>query len=281
MLSELLKDITFVAFDLETTGLHAGKERIVEIGAIRFGLDGVQQATFSQVLNPQVHMSEEVMNVHHIRQEMVEGAPTFESCWPRFLSFISGSVLLAHHAAFDIAFLKAEALRLNLDLPDVFVIDTFPLAKACFPEARSYALGRILTHLELPMEGPAHRALPDAVACQTLFKACIARAGDAHQTLTAFYDAFPRARLGTRVAPCDIFQLEIWNALEQALHQQLPIVITYTNSRKKREQREITPLFLGGYQAYAYVDAFCQKRQSQRRFYLHRIAECKSKITKA
>jgi DNA polymerase III epsilon subunit family exonuclease len=279
VLNKPLHALTFVALDLETTGLNAGKDRIVEIGASRFGLDGFQSASFSQLLNPELQMSEEVMNVHHICQEAVEHAPRFESCWPRLLSFISGSVLLAHNAAFDIAFLKAEVLRLHLDLPDAFVIDTFPLAKACFPEARSYALGRILAHLELPMEGTAHRALPDAVACQMLFQACVARAGDSRQTLSAFYDLFPRARLGTRAAPFDVSQLEIWSALEQALHQQSPIVITYTNTRKKREDREITPLFLGGYQAYAYVDAFCQKRQSQRRFYLNRIAGCKFKIT--
>lgn len=281
MLHRPLHALTFVALDLETTGLNAGKDRIVEIGASRFDLQHLSRDTFSQILNPGLQMSEEVINVHHISQATVDRAPDFESCWPRLLSFLSDAVMLAHHAAFDLAFLKVEASRLGVDLPDILVIDTFPLARACFPEAQSYALGRILEHLRFPMEGPAHRALPDAVACQTLFKACVARVGDSTQSLGEFYDAFPRTRLGTHMTPVGVFQREIWEALERALHQQSSICITYTNSRKKREEREITPLFLGGYQSYAYVDAFCQKRQSQRRFYLDRIAECKSKITKS
>lgn len=278
LLDTTLNAISFVAIDLETTGLNAGKDRIVEIGASRFSLQGVEQSSFSQILNPHLQMPEEVINVHHIAQESVDRAPDFESCWEHFLSFISGSVLLAHHAAFDIAFLKSETLRLGLELPEAFVIDTFPLAKTCFPEARSYALGRILNHLGLPMQGAAHRALPDAIACQELFETSIARCGDPEQTLSHFYDRFPRARLSTHPAPLDTSQLEVWRSLERALHAQTQIVMTYTNSRKKREEREVIPLFLGGYQEYAYVDAFCQKRQSQRRFYLNRIAECKFKV---
>lgn len=276
LLDKALNTISFVALDLETTGLNAGTDRIVEIGASRFCLQGVQQSSFSQIINPHLQMPAEVINVHHIAQETVDCAPDLESCWAHFLSFISGSVLLAHYAAFDIAFLKAESRRLGLVLPEAFVIDTFPLAKACFPEARSYALGRILNHLGLPMQGDAHRALPDAMACQNLFETSVMRCADSEQTLGHFYKHFPRARLSTHPAPLGSPQLEIWRALEHALHTQTQIVMTYTNSRKKREEREITPLFLGGYQEYAYVDAFCKKRQSQRRFYLSRIAACKS-----
>lgn len=272
-----LQDLSFLAFDLETTGLNVAQDRIVEVGASRFSLQsGPTTACYSQILNPHQRMSETVIQVHHIPQAVVDKAPDFERCYPDFLKLAEGTVLIAHHAAFDISFLKAEAARLGLELPSFFVIDTFPLAKACFPEASSFALGRLIDYLGLSMEGDAHRALPDAMACQALFKACLWRTGIATLTLEAFYARFPRTRLSTHV---EAEQSALWNVLQQALSQQSTVWIGYTNSRKKQEQREITPLFLGGHGAYAYVDAFCHLRQAQRRFYLSRIIQCKNTLS--
>lgn len=272
-----LQDLVFLAFDLETTGLNVAQDRIVEMGASRFS----EQAHFieqryAQVVNPHVLMSPEVIQVHHISQQEVDTAPDFEVAYEGFLTLAENAVLVAHHAAFDLSFLKAEAARLGAELPPFFVIDTFPLAKACFPEAPSFALGRLMSHLKLTMEGEAHRALPDAIACQALFKACVRQAGVQDLSLAEFYERFPRTRLSPRV---EDEQSELWGLLQEALNQQQKISIAYTNSRKKQQQREITPLFLGGHGLYTYVDAFCHLRQAHRRFYFSRIAECKKPLS--
>ena len=49
--SKPVGDFTFVAFDFETTGLHAARDRIVEFGAVRFAV-GRELATFQQMANP-------------------------------------------------------------------------------------------------------------------------------------------------------------------------------------------------------------------------------------
>lgn len=277
ILNYSLHDLAFLAFDLETTGLNVAQDRIVEIGACRFtGDDKLAEQRYTQVVNPHQVMSPEVIQVHHISQQVVDAAPDFDVAYEGFLKLAENTVLVAHHAAFDISFLKAEAARLGAELPALFVIDTFPLAKACFPEAPSFALGRLMAHLGLVMEGDAHRALPDAMACQALFKACLRQAEAQDLTLADFYERFPRTRLDTQV---EAEQSELWNCLQQALNQQTTISICYTNSRKKQQQREITPLFLGGHGLYTYVDAFCHLRQAHRRFYFSRITECKKKLS--
>lgn len=274
-----LTQLQFLAFDLETTGLNVAEDRIVEIGASRFTLGQEilqgQRETYAQVLNPHLQMSEEVIAVHHIPQQAVDRAPDFEQIYEQFEQFSQDTVFLAHHAAFDMAFLRAELHRMGKSLPPLFVIDTFPLAKACFPEEASYALGRLVDALGLTMEGDAHRALPDAIACQKLFLACILRQQLQEETLASFYARFPRVRLSTQA---ETQHSELWKCLEKALENHQDISIFYTNSRKKKKERRIRPLFLGGSGEYAYVDAFCHFRQSQRRFYLNRISNCKTEI---
>lgn len=277
ILNRSLQELAFLAFDLETTGLNVAQDRIVEIGAYRFMGNGtLTEQRYAQVVNPHQLMSPEVIQVHHIPQQVVDAAPDFDVAYAAFLNLAENAVLVAHHAAFDISFLKAEAARMGAELPPLFAIDTFPLAKACFPEAPSFALGRLMAHLGLVMEGDAHRALPDAMACQALFQACL-RQAEAHAlTLGDFYERFPRTRLSTQV---EAEQSELWSRLQQALSEQAKISICYTNSRKKQQQREITPLFLGGHGLYTYVEAFCHLRQAHRRFYFSRITECKNKLS--
>jgi DNA polymerase-3 subunit epsilon len=68
-----LTDITFVAFDTETTGLHPMMHRLVEIGAIRFRLTGREVATFQTLINPQTPIPPDLQQVHGITDAMVRG----------------------------------------------------------------------------------------------------------------------------------------------------------------------------------------------------------------
>ena len=66
-----LTDITFLAFDTETTGLQPIVHRLVEVGAVRFRLDGHETATFQQLIDPHLPISPEVQHVHGITDRMV------------------------------------------------------------------------------------------------------------------------------------------------------------------------------------------------------------------
>src|SRR5262245_11712269 len=117
-----LDEIPFVAFDTETTGLHAS-DRLVELGAVRFR-GGLIEGEFVAVVNPGVPIPQGATAVHGIRDEDVAGRPRAAEVLPSFLSFIEGAALVGHNAPFDVRVLALELLRAGLRLPDNPVLDT-------------------------------------------------------------------------------------------------------------------------------------------------------------
>ncbi len=195
----------FVAFDLETTGLDASKEHIVEIGAVRFEKRGIV-GRFSVLVNPGVPMPEAASKVNGISDAMLEGAPLIGEVMGDFLRFIKGCVLVAHNATFDCGFVNAELARLTaaakkreadqgqgslLDgeeeaespvaaatyappfssLPNR-IVDTLPYAKEAFPGRWKYSLQELASFLNIQAKD-AHRAEDDARVCMELFVKCI------------------------------------------------------------------------------------------------------------
>ncbi len=282
MLDTPLEKLSLVAFDLETTGLTLAADRVVEIGAVRFSLAAHEPSTFSMLVNPHLQMKPEIIAIHHISQDMADAALPAKQVLPQFIAWLQEKetlpVMIAHHAAFDISFLMQEARRVDIELPELYVIDTFPLARQCFPGLPSYSLQNLLTTLELPTNSNAHRALPDAVACQMLFQACVLKHQLGKLSLGDFYQKYPRTRLSTHETPAET---EVFAALQRAILKQKDVEITYLNSRKKKNTRSITPQLLGGYGSEQYVDAYCHLRKTRRRFYLKRIVEYKIGLIKS
>lgn len=121
------------------------------------------------------------------------------------------------------------------------------------------------------MVGPAHRALPDAQACGDLFLACLQALNLPLETpLSQLLAQFPQIRVGLGL---EAGNSQIHTALLGAIESQQDVAITYHNARKEILERRITPLLLGGYGRFAYVEAFCHLRQENRQFRLDRIQQ--------
>ncbi len=75
--------MTFVSFDLETTGFIAGVDRIVEIGAIRF-INGTVDSVYSTLVDPLIEIPEGASRVNGISNDMVRGKPTIDKLLPSF-----------------------------------------------------------------------------------------------------------------------------------------------------------------------------------------------------
>ena len=176
----------YLALDFETTGLDPARERVVEIGAIRFvpvtaGLSGAEgrRATelgaMASLVKPGIRMPREVIAIHGITDEDVEDAPPFKEVAPALSALASGAYIVAHNAPFDLAFLRAELARAGLPPPLNPVIDTRLLAKAAFPGLSSYRLVHLASRFGIE-PGRAHRALDDARTCMDLLVLCASRA---------------------------------------------------------------------------------------------------------
>jgi DNA polymerase-3 subunit epsilon len=192
----------FVVFDLETTGLDPKKDRIVEIGAVKFDQHGLN-ARFSVLINPGISMPFAASQVNHITDEMLKDKASLEDVLPDFIRFIDDTILIAHNSNFDCSFIN-EALSkmfqqekkldetengLGLFNSDALshqeqfwsppfssmpnkVIDTIPLAKQIFPGRWKYNLQDLSRDLGIQSKD-AHRAEDDARVCMEIFLKCI------------------------------------------------------------------------------------------------------------
>ncbi len=154
----------YVALDLETTGLDAKRDAIIEIGAVRFQGNRVLDR-FVTFVNPQRAIPLRVQQITNIRNSDVADAPALERVIPELLAFVRGDVtaLVAHNAAFDLGFLQSAGV--NFQRP---VLDTFELATILLPGASSYNLGELCRLRGITLTD-AHRALDDAEATAQLF----------------------------------------------------------------------------------------------------------------
>lgn len=258
----------FTALDFETTGLSAARDRVVEIGAVRFKLGRIE-AEYATLVQPQVPIPELVIGVHGITDADVAEAPTFAAQAGAYTAFLGQSVLLAHHAAFDVAFHTCELRRAGLEPQQQLVLDTYHLARKVFPAAPSYKLSALLEWQGIAM-GQAHRALPDALACARLFEACVAVLPKAAETtLAELIKLHPQCRVGMADLSLESHPAHLF--LQQAISSRQDVQIEYRNARNELLQRRISPILLGGYGRYSYVEAFCHLRGENRQFRIDRI----------
>ena len=96
---------SFVVFDTETTGLYSWRDRIIEIGAVRFR-DGKPVETFHSMVDPGMHIPEVVTQINHITDKMVAGAPDISEVVHTFDAFVGNDALVGHNIDFDLRFIK-------------------------------------------------------------------------------------------------------------------------------------------------------------------------------
>lgn len=160
-------DTTYCVLDLETTGFSPVTEKITEIGIMKVK-DGKVIDKFSCFVNPEKPIPARIIKITNITDDMVKDAETIDKVFPKMLDFISGSVLVAHNAEFDIGFLKHFARISNYDF-DYSYLDTLSLAHDLFSNYKTYKLGRIAKNLGIKVE-VAHRALDDVDTTVKIFK---------------------------------------------------------------------------------------------------------------
>lgn len=168
----------FTVFDFETTGMNPVCDRAVELAALRIGPDGSTRA-FQSLINPRRNIPPAVTAIHHITDAMVAEAPSFYAVAKDFLTFASGSTLVAHNARFDLAFLQEGLARCGLPLWRGKTLDSVRLAKRCFPGLPSYKLQQLRSLLQLEDEcgnDQPHRAGADVYWTMQVLKLSLERA---------------------------------------------------------------------------------------------------------
>jgi len=157
----------FIAFDLETTGIIPGVDKIVEIGAVLF-VNGQVDAVFSTLIDPLRPIPPGASRVNGISDDMVRGKPTIDKILEPLSEFCGTDIMVAHNAPFDSQFLIADYKKIELSTPGGIILDTLPISRKVFPGLANYKLGTLVQHLKIPT-GQFHRAEEDATYCGRLF----------------------------------------------------------------------------------------------------------------
>lgn len=124
-----------IIFDTETTGLSNKEDRIIEFGGLELENKFPTGNSFHVYINAagkKVHP--DALAVHGITDDFLKDRPLFKDVVDDLLAFIKGTKLVAHNASFDMGFLNAELMR--IDLPPIgneHVIDTLALARRRHP----------------------------------------------------------------------------------------------------------------------------------------------------
>lgn len=163
---DIFKGTSFVAFDLETTGLNVDGDEIIELAAIKI-IDGHFTEKFSTFVKPTERISARITEITGIDDEIVADAPLPKQVIPDFYRFAKGCILVGHNIAeFDIPFLNNQARKVKYRFDNDF-IDTLPLSREKL-RMNKYKLGDVCERLDVPLIG-AHRAIHDVAANAKVF----------------------------------------------------------------------------------------------------------------
>ncbi len=152
----------FIALDLETTGLDAASDEIIEIGIARFR-DGELIDQYQSLVKPTKPIPAEITQLTGIDQEDVDDQPRLQDILADVARIVEDLPLVAHNAQFDVSFLGK-----HLPLDAHLAIDTVELASIMLPSAQRYNLGSLTRTLGIEL-ARAHRAFDDALATGFLY----------------------------------------------------------------------------------------------------------------
>ena len=162
--------------DIETTGIDAGKDAIIQIGVARLSSGGGIE-TFDSFVDPGRPVPDEVQELTGITNEMLEGAPPFPHVAPDINRLLGDADLCGYNVVgFDLPFLESEFERHGLSLrqPDGRqVLDVYQI----FRKKEPHTLERAVAHYTGQPFEQSHQALDDVEATARVLAVQLARYG--------------------------------------------------------------------------------------------------------
>ncbi|MGG1630598.1 PolC-type DNA polymerase III [Rossellomorea sp. NRS-1567] len=155
-----LEDSTFIVFDVETTGLSAVYDTIIELAAVKIK-DGEVIDKFESFANPHHPLSATTIELTGITDDMVQTAPEINDVLLDYHKWAGEDILVAHNASFDMGFLNAGYQKAGLPKATNPVIDTLELARLLYPQFKNHRLNTLAKKFDIELT-QHHRAIYDA-----------------------------------------------------------------------------------------------------------------------
>ena len=165
-----------VAVDVETP--NGRDAAICQIGIVVAEYGEIVK-TESYLVDPEVPFDPVNISIHGITPAAVSGAPNFPTLWPRIAEYFTGSVVVAHNAAFDLGMIAGTLERYGIPVPPITYCCTVQMARRRFARETygSYRLDTLCAAFDIPLESH-HDALCDALACYQLYRELLTDFGE-------------------------------------------------------------------------------------------------------
>ncbi|WEG11586.1 PolC-type DNA polymerase III [Pullulanibacillus sp. KACC 23026] len=157
-----LAEATYVVFDVETTGLSAVYNKIIELAAVKIKNGDIIER-FERFSNPHEPLSQTIIDLTGITDDMIANAPEIDEVLRDFHEFVGDAILVAHNAQFDMGFLNTGYIKMGLDKSPNPVIDTLELARFLYPDMKNHRLNTLCKAFNIDLT-QHHRAIYDTEA---------------------------------------------------------------------------------------------------------------------
>lgn len=165
-----------VAIDVETTGLKADIDRVLQLGVVLGDHNFTSIWEGAITIDPEVVVPENVVEIHGLSNEIVDGCVSFDVAGRWLAPLITNKVVVGHNVRFDLDFLTFEYKRLAISMPDIAgTVDSLSMSKFLLPHLKSHKLERVCSELKIEITR-SHDACYDAAASLRIVKA-LAEAG--------------------------------------------------------------------------------------------------------
>lgn len=184
---------TYVAVDVETTGLDAFEDEVIEVAAVVFD-DGQVIDEWASLVDPGREIPPFITRLTGITEKMVADAPSLFQLRGTLRPLLADRVIVGHNVGFDMRFLEKAHIGVGQHR-----IDTVTLASILLPAQGRYSLHELVHTLKLDKKrngnGTGHRALSDARLTAKLLQALYERALELeYEQLREIVDAGKRLR---------------------------------------------------------------------------------------
>jgi DNA polymerase-3 subunit epsilon len=232
-------DFPIIAIDTETSGQYPIQDDLCELAAVK-SIAGQVVDTYQTLVKPRGIMSDFIIGIHGITNEMVAKAPPIQEVLPKFMNFVADGVIVGHHSPFDLGFLVYDIEKQNLPIPSQPALCSSLISRNAIVGPANHKLQTLVKYLGLD-GGQAHRALDDAKACLQLLFKCFEKKG-----VETFADAFRLQGSPLWWQDFSIYgktlQSQQWAKVIQAIENKKNLEIIYSGGSMKGKKRVVQPV---------------------------------------
>lgn len=264
-------EFPIIAIDTETSGQYPIQDDLCELAAVK-SLNGKIIDRYQTLVKPREPMSDFIIGIHGITNEMVKDAPKIDEVLPDFVKFVEEGVIVGHHSPFDLGFLVYDIEKLKLNIPRHPALCSSLISRNSILGSANHKLQTLVKYLGID-GGQAHRAEDDANACLQLLFKCFEK-----KNVETFEDAFRLQGSPLWWQDFSIYgktlQSQQWSKVIEAIENKKDLEIIYSGGSMKGKKRVVKPVSVVCSPTGDFMVAFDPEEPDQsKRFYFKRLDE--------